>query len=177
VIRELCSEPAAGSQHRGNRYDPPPGSADARARGRATARRLELDANDLVNILESVAIPVIIVDRFLRVRRFTPTARTLLSLIPGDVGRPIDDVKLKVRVDNLVEKIKETIETITPREWEVQALDGRWFRLQIRPYRTVDNRIDGAILSFVDYARGIVETVPISLVVLAHARDMDIGRD
>ncbi|HWN67065.1 MAG TPA: CheR family methyltransferase [Haliangium sp.] len=145
-------------------------------------QELDLVANDLVNILESVEIPVIIVDQFLRVRRFTPTARTISNLIPGDLGRPIEDVKLKVKVDDLAARIKETIELITPREWEVQALDGRWFRLQIRPYRTVDNRLDGAILSFVDvhvlklavqgaestrdYARGIVETVPISLVVL-----------
>jgi two-component system CheB/CheR fusion protein len=113
-------------------------------------QELDLVANDLVNILESVEIPVIIVDRSLRVRRFTPTARAISSLIPGDVGRPIEDVKLKVRVDNLAERIKETIEAVATREWEVQALDGRWFRLQIRPYRTVDNRLDGAILSLVD---------------------------
>jgi two-component system CheB/CheR fusion protein len=145
-------------------------------------QELDLVANDLVNILESVDIPVIIVDQSLRVRRFTPTARTISSLIPGDVGRPIEDVKLKVEVDNLVEKIKETMAAMAPREWEVQALDGRWFRLQIRPYRTADNRLDGATLSFVDvdvlklavqsaesardYARSIVETVPTSLVVL-----------
>jgi two-component system CheB/CheR fusion protein len=147
-------------------------------------RNLDLDlvANDLVNILESVAIPVIIVDQSLRVRRFTPMARAVSSLIPSDVGRAIDDVKLKVKVDNLVDRIRETIATMTPREWEVQGLDGRWFRLQIRPYRTADNRLDGAILSFVDvdvlkrtvqeaegardYARAIVETVPTSLVVL-----------
>jgi two-component system CheB/CheR fusion protein len=145
-------------------------------------QELDLVANDLANILESVEIPVIIVDQALRVRRFTPTARAISSLIPGDVGRPIEDVKLKIRVDDLAERIQKTMDTIVPREWEVQALDGRWFRLQIRPYRTVDNRLDGAILSFVDvdvlklavqgaehardYARSIVETVPISLIVL-----------
>lgn len=148
------------------------------------SRNQDLDqvANDLVNILESVEIPVIIVDQALRIRRFTPTARSISSLLPGDVGRSIDDVKLKVKVDDLADKIRHTIETITLTEWEVQGLDGRWFRLQIRPYRTTDNRLDGAILSFVDvdllrravqeaegardYARGIVETVPIPLVVL-----------
>jgi two-component system CheB/CheR fusion protein len=147
-------------------------------------RNLELDrvANDLVNVLESVQIPVIMVDQALLVRRFTPTARQISSLLPEDCGRSIDDVKLKVRVDDLTDRIQRTIETMSPQESEVQALDGRWFRLQIRPYRTADNRLDGAILSFLDidvlkhavqeaehardYAQGIVETVPMSLVVL-----------
>jgi two-component system CheB/CheR fusion protein len=144
---------------------------------------LDLVANDLANVLESVEIPVIIVDQSLRVRRFTPMAQTISSLMAGDVGRPIDHVNFKVKVDDLVARIRDTIDKVTPREWEVQSLeDGRWFRLQIRPYRTADDQLDGAILSFVDvdvlrravqqaesardYARGIVETVPIALVVL-----------
>lgn len=148
-------------------------------------QQLDLVANDLVNVLESVQIPIIIVDQALRIRRFTPVAREIARLLPGDVGRSIDDVKLKVKVDDLVDKIRETIESVTPREYEVQGLDGRWFRLHIRPYRTNDNRLDGAILSFLDvdmlkrtlqeaersrdYAHSIVETIPMSLVVLDSA--------
>jgi two-component system CheB/CheR fusion protein len=144
--------------------------------------QLDLVANDLVNVLESVQIPVIMVDQALRIRRFTPTAREISSLLPGDVGRSIDDVKLKVKVENLVDRIRETIASVSPKEYEVQGLDGRWFKLHIRPYRTSDNRLDGAILSFIDvdvlkralkaaerardYAQSIVETVPVSLVVL-----------
>jgi two-component system CheB/CheR fusion protein len=148
------------------------------------SRNRELDqvANDLVNVLESVQIPVIMVDHELRIRRFTPTAREVSSLLPGDVGRSIDDVKLKVEIDDLPARIHETIDSITPKELEVQGQDGRWFRLNIRPYRTADGRLDGAVLSFLDvdalkrvieeaeqardYAQGIVETVPMSLVVL-----------
>ncbi|MBN1209076.1 MAG: PAS domain-containing protein [Myxococcaceae bacterium] len=145
-------------------------------------QQLDLVASDLVNFLESVQIPVIMVDQALRIRRFTPTAREISSLLPGDVGRSIDDVKLKVKADDLVGRIRETIESITPKEYEVQGLDGRWFRLHIRPYRTVDHRLDGAVLAFLDvdvlkravqeaerardYAQSIVETVPMSLVVL-----------
>ncbi|HEX9640419.1 MAG TPA: chemotaxis protein CheB, partial [Candidatus Krumholzibacteria bacterium] len=145
-------------------------------------QQLDLVANDLANVLESVQIPVIMVDQALRIRRFTPTAREISSLLPGDVGRSIDDVKLKVKVDDLVDRIRETIESVTPKEYEVQGLDGRWFKLHIRPYRTVDSRLDGAVLSFLDvdvmkralheterardYANSIVETVPMSLVVL-----------
>jgi two-component system CheB/CheR fusion protein len=145
-------------------------------------QQLDVVASDLVNLLESVQIPVIIVDQALLIRRFTPTARGILSLLPGDVGRSIDDIKLKLKVDDLAEKIRETIQSITPGEWEVEGLDGNWFKLQIRPYRTADNRLDGAILLFLDidvlkrarlaaerlrdYAQRIVETVPLPIVVL-----------
>jgi two-component system CheB/CheR fusion protein len=145
-------------------------------------QELDVAATDLVNVLEGVQIPVIIVDKALRIRRFTPTAREISSLLPADVGRSIDDVKLKVRVDELVDRIRETLASLTPREYEVQGLDGRWFRLHIRPYRTPDDRLDGAILAFLDvdvlkralqeaerardYARSVVETVPLSLVVI-----------
>jgi two-component system CheB/CheR fusion protein len=145
-------------------------------------QQLDVVASDLVNVLESVQIPVIMVDNAFRIRRFTPTAREIASLLPGDVGRSIDDVKLKVKVDDLLDKIRETIESVTPKEYEVQGLDGRWFKLNIRPYRTTDSRLDGAVLSFLDvdvlkralqgaegardYANRIVETVPMSLVML-----------
>jgi two-component system CheB/CheR fusion protein len=148
------------------------------------SRNYELDevASDLVNVLASVEIPVIIVDLELRVRRFTPTVKQVARFIPEDVGRPIDDLKLRMKVDDLPAKIRNVIDGLSPKEWEVQDLDGRWFRLQIRPYRTTDNRLDGAVLAFVevdalkhaltdaegarDYARGIVETVTSALVVL-----------
>ncbi|MEN9800416.1 MAG: hypothetical protein RL653_4113 [Pseudomonadota bacterium] len=148
------------------------------------SRNHELDevASDLVNILASVEMPVIIVDLELRVRRFTPAVRGIARFIPEDVGRPIDDLKLKVQVEDLPERIRDVIANLSPRAWEVRDQDGRWFSMQIRPYRTTDNRLDGAVLSFVDvdalrkavqkaegardYARSIVETVPSALVVL-----------
>lgn len=145
-------------------------------------QELDLAANDLVNVLDSVEIPVIIVDEQLRVRRFTPLVRELASLLPADIGRPIDDVKLRLDVDDLTARVRGVIAADEPREWEVQRRDGRWLRLQVRPYRTNDGRREGAILSFVDVdvlkralqdaesardvSRDIVETVPIALVVL-----------
>ena len=143
---------------------------------------LDLIANDLANILDSIDIPILIVDTELRIRRFTPTVRSVANLLAGDVGRPLEDIKLKVRVDGLAEKIGEVMSAVAAKEWEVQREDGRWCRLRIRPYRTADNRLDGAILSFVDvdvlkralreaeiardYARALVETMPSALVVL-----------
>jgi two-component system, chemotaxis family, CheB/CheR fusion protein len=145
-------------------------------------REIDRVANDLANVLESVEIPLIIVDQNLLVRRFTPSAQHISSLLPVDIGRSIDDVKLKLDVADLAGRIRETLQAKSVKEWEVQGLAGRWFRLQIRPYRTADQRLDGAILSFIDvnalkraaegaegardYARGIVEAVPLPLLVL-----------
>jgi two-component system CheB/CheR fusion protein len=148
------------------------------------SRNVELDkvANDLMNVLASVEIPIIIVDQELRVRRFTPRISDIASFMPSDLGRPINDLRLKVNLENLDEKVREVIRTMAVKEWEVQGEDGRWFRLQVRPYRTTDNRLDGAVLSFVDvdilkhalsdserardYVQRIVEAVPTPLVVL-----------
>ncbi len=147
-------------------------------------RNQELDqvASDLVNILSSVDIPVIIVDLDLRVRRFTPSARNIANLIPEDVGRSIEDLKLKVQVDDLSARMREVMRTLAPMQWEVLGQDGRWLRMDIRPYRAGENRLDGAVLSFIDvddlkravqdvesardYARSIVDTVSSALLVL-----------
>lgn len=138
--------------------------------------------NDLVNFLNSVEIPILILDASRRIRRFTPKSQSFLKLLPSDIGRPLDDLKPNMTVENLDGKIQEVIETVTLKEIEVQDREGRWFRMQIRPYKTLDNRIDGVVLSLVDvdalkravttaewardYAAGIVEAVQIPLVVL-----------
>ena len=142
---------------------------------------LDLIASDLVNVLASVDLPVIIVDMNLKVRRFTPTVSRIAGFIPEDIGRPIDDLKLKVKVDDLPERVQAVIRDLVPRECEVEGPEGRWFRMQIRPYRTTDQRLDGAVLSFLDVdvlkralrdaelardsAKSIVETVATALVV------------
>jgi two-component system CheB/CheR fusion protein len=138
--------------------------------------------SDLVNILASVEVPIVIVDGSRSIRRFTPKARPIMNLLPSDVGRPIDDIKPSLALDALDEKIAAVIDTVTLHEEEVQDRSGRWFRLQIRPYTTVDKRIDGAVISVVDidvlkralgaaewardYARAIVEAVRTPLLVL-----------
>ena len=143
---------------------------------------LDLVASDLENVLESVKLPLIIVDGELRIRRFTPMAQLVSNLIAGDVGRSIEEVKLKVKVDDLTQKIQDTLTSLTPKEWDIQGSDDRWFRMQIRPYRGSDKRLDGVLLTFFDvdvlkrslqaaesardYARSIVETVQTALVVL-----------
>jgi two-component system, chemotaxis family, CheB/CheR fusion protein len=134
------------------------------------------DANDdLVNVLASVDIAIIIVDTLRGVRRFTPKARAVMKLIPGDVGRPIADLQPSVELAGLDGKIAEVVETLAVHESEVHHADGTTYRMQIRPYRTTDHKISGAVIAFVDitalraardYAAAIVGTVPTPLVVI-----------
>ncbi|HEY8131070.1 MAG TPA: PAS domain-containing protein, partial [Thermoanaerobaculia bacterium] len=105
--------------------------------------------NDLVNLLTSVEIPIVMLDSALRIRRFNPAAQRTLNLISADVGRPLTDLKTTLKIDGLEELIAGVIDSLEVREVEVQDRNGRWQSLRIRPYRTTDNKIDGAVLALV----------------------------
>lgn len=108
--------------------------------------------SDLINLLGSIQIAIVMVASDLRIRRFTPTAEKALNLIPTDVGRPISDIKPNIDVPDLERIISEVIETVTIQEREVRARDGSWYTLRVRPYKDVENRIDGAVLALLDSA-------------------------
>jgi two-component system CheB/CheR fusion protein len=116
------------------------------------ARNSELGqvGDDLTNLLASVSFPIIMVDRDLRIRRFTPAAELLFKVIPGDIGRPITDLRLPIDVVDLASVLGEVIASTTLREREVQDDQGRWYIMQVRPYETVDGRIDGAVMTLFD---------------------------
>jgi two-component system CheB/CheR fusion protein len=111
---------------------------------------LENANNDLHNVMTSVNIPIVMVGHDMRIRRFTAAAEKVLNLIPGDVGRPITDIKLKVELPDLDKKIAEVIDTLQTRDVEMQDRGGRWWSVRIRPYKTTDQKIDGAVIAFVD---------------------------
>jgi two-component system CheB/CheR fusion protein len=73
-----------------------------------------------------------------------------LNLIPGDIGRPLGQINTNLVVSDLEALAQDTIDTFVPKELEVQDRGGKWYSLRIRPYRNVDNRIDGAVLTFID---------------------------
>jgi two-component system CheB/CheR fusion protein len=138
--------------------------------------------NDLTNLLASINIPILMLTNDLQIRRFTPTAQQLFSLIPTDVGRPFRDIRSTLDVPDLEQMILEVIDTLQTEEQEVQTLSGYWYNLRIRPYRTTENQIDGVVMVLIDidalkrsaatledarnYAETIVETVQTRLVVL-----------
>ena len=139
-------------------------------------------SNDFQNLLGSINIPILMLEADLRIRRFTPTAAALFNLIPTDIGRPLSDIKHNLTIADLDTQILEVIQTLHLRTQEVQDQTGRWYDLRIRPYRTIDNRIDGAVVVLVeidalrrstdqlrearDYAEALVQTVRESLLVL-----------
>jgi two-component system CheB/CheR fusion protein len=106
--------------------------------------------SDLVNLLGSVQMPILMLDGQLRIRRFTPAAEKLLKLIPTDVGRPIGDLKLNLDCPDLERLIAEAVDTVSVREVETRDGAGRWHSLRIRPYKTLENKIDGAVVVLVD---------------------------
>jgi two-component system CheB/CheR fusion protein len=106
--------------------------------------------SDLVNLLGSVQIAIVIVDHDLRIRRFTPVAERILNLIPADVGRPITQVRPNVDASDLGELISDVIDRVATVEREVVDKDGRWYSLRVRPYKGLENRIEGAVIALVD---------------------------
>ncbi len=143
---------------------------------------LHLLGNDLKNLLESTVIPIVMVDNGMRVRRMTPTAKTVFKVLPSDIGRPITDIRSDLNID-LKPLLKTVIRDVVNIEREVQDQQGHWYRLQIKPYRTLDNHVDGAVLLLMDidvikkrnqelilaadFTKSIIETMPEPLLVLS----------
>jgi len=105
---------------------------------------------DLANFLASTNLGLVVVGRDLRVRRFTSQAEKLFSLIPADVGRPIADLRLALDVKDLESNLSEVIRSEAAREEEVQDKNGQWYSLRLRPYRSLDNKVDGVVIVLVD---------------------------
>jgi two-component system CheB/CheR fusion protein len=105
---------------------------------------------DLTNLLASIHVAIVMVTTDLRIRRFTPAAERMLNLIPGDLGRPIGHIKPNIQCPNLEELIAEAIDSVAVREREVTDQQGKLYSLRIRPYKSVENRIDGAVLTLID---------------------------
>jgi two-component system CheB/CheR fusion protein len=106
--------------------------------------------NDMKNLLESTEIAVVFLDHELRVGRFTAPATAIINLIPSDAGRPITDITTNLHYPELAADAREVMRTLEFSEKAVSVSDGRWFLVRIMPYRTLDNRIDGVVITFAD---------------------------
>ena len=138
--------------------------------------------DDLANILSSIQIPVILIGARGEIRRFTVPAEKLLNLIPSDIGRPLADIKPQITGADPAEAARRVIETAEMTEREVRDQEGHWHLMRVRPYRTNRDRIEGAVIAFLNidpikrfleqasmaqlYAEALVETVRESLVLL-----------
>ncbi|HEY0818496.1 MAG TPA: CheR family methyltransferase, partial [Rhizobacter sp.] len=109
------------------------------------------DANsDLHNLMDATAIATVFLDRHLRITRYTPSAVSLFHLITTDVGRPLTDLTSQLRYPTLGADARSVLDTLMTVEREVGERGGNWYLARLRPYRTVDDRIAGVVLSFID---------------------------
>jgi two-component system CheB/CheR fusion protein len=106
--------------------------------------------NDMRNLLDSTDIATLFLDDALAVRRFTPQMLKIIKLIPGDAGRPLTDLASDLVYPALAEDAREVLRSLVFKEQPITTSDGRWFSVRIMPYRTLDNRIDGLVITFVD---------------------------
>jgi two-component system CheB/CheR fusion protein len=140
---------------------------------------------DLNNLHRSVDMAILLVSRDLRVLRFTPPAEKLFNLMAGDIGRPLSAVKSSLEFPDMEQLVTEVIATVSLRGREVQDGAGRWYSFRARPYLTLDNKIDGAVLTIVDItdlkaalqkAEAIAEMVPPLLILDADLRVLKANR-
>lgn len=111
---------------------------------------LETANNDMANFLNCTDVATVFLDSKFRIRRFTPAATRLFNLIAGDVGRPIGDIVKRFADDELLKDAEQFLHDLKPRDKEVRLDDGAWCLRRIVSYRTLDNRIDGVVFTFVD---------------------------
>lgn len=106
--------------------------------------------SDLQNLTSATEIGTLFLDAKLRIRMFTPPMADLFNITEMDVGRAITDFTHRLRYDSVEADALKVLRELVPAESEVQSRDGRWFMMRLRPYRTVEDRIDGVVLTFVD---------------------------
>jgi two-component system CheB/CheR fusion protein len=111
--------------------------------------------SDLDNLLTSVKIPIVMVDRALMVRRATPTARDAFNILPTDIGRRITELRPNIDIPDLENILRDVTESLNIRERKVKDPEGREYSLRVRPYRTIDNKIDGAVITLVELSGGV----------------------
>jgi two-component system CheB/CheR fusion protein len=147
--------------------------------------------NDLTNLLNSVNIPLLMLNSELQIRQFTPPMQKLLSVRPADIGRAISEIRLQLSIENIEPILHEVLDTLGTKELEVKDREGKWYLLRVRPYRTAENKIEGLVVLLLDidqlrssqqhlvdardFASSVLESVPVPLVVLN--KDLTVRAD
>jgi two-component system CheB/CheR fusion protein len=142
-----------------------------------------LQANsDINNLLASTDIGTIFLNNDLKIKRFTPAITNFFNLIQTDINRPINDISSKIPFVNISQEVRTVLKDLQKKGFELQAENGNWYYMHILPYRTIENIIDGVVITFTDitqckkaeqvgeaarlYAESIIDTVREPLVVL-----------
>jgi len=138
--------------------------------------------SDLQNLMHSTDIGTIFLDRELQIKRYTPRATEIFNLLPADIGRPLAHITHRLQPDTFEEDAGQSLLNLQTFERDVRSTDGRFFIARFSPYRTLEDKIEGVVISFINvtareeaetlvrqeraYAEGIVETVREPLIVL-----------
>ncbi len=109
--------------------------------------------SDMQNLLNSTEIISLFLDNELRIKRFTPGAVKLFNLLESDIGRPLTDLSSELHYPQMFDDAREVLRTIRYCEKKVSASEGRYFSVRIMPYRTLENRIDGVVMTLNDISR------------------------
>lgn len=146
------------------------------------SKELTRVSSDLTNLFSSVQIPIIMLSEKLQLQLITPSAEKVLNLSSSDIGKSLADIASKLNFQGLEKLSYEVLETLNTKEQEVQDKNGKWYLLRVKPYRTIDNKIDGAVIALLDidvlkrandmleierdYANAIIQTTPTPLLIL-----------
>lgn len=138
--------------------------------------------NQELKQVNSTRLPIVIVGRDLRLRRFTSPAKLLLNLINSDIGRPMSDINPNLQLPDLARWVREVVEQVQPQQVEAQDRSGHWYTARIQPYQTEDSKIDGAVIAFTDshslkeglqlasqardFADAVVAVIPLPVLIL-----------
>jgi two-component system CheB/CheR fusion protein len=107
--------------------------------------------NDMNNLLAGTGIGTVFVDHQLRILRFTPGVNTIINLISTDVGRPVSHIASNLmNYNSLTADVRSVLQTLVPKQMDVRTHDGKWYSMRIQPYRTLENVIEGAVITFVE---------------------------
>jgi two-component system CheB/CheR fusion protein len=107
-------------------------------------------ANDMKNLLDATEIATIFLDNDMVIKRFTPPVHRIVSLLPADVGRPITHFANTLRHETLAQDVQHVLDRLVTVEANIQTTQGEWYAMRILPYRTLDNYISGAVITFAD---------------------------
>jgi two-component system CheB/CheR fusion protein len=132
--------------------------------------------NDMTNLLNSTEVATVFLDNKLKLRRFTVHATRLFKLIPSDIGRPLSDIASELDYPRLIDDAGEVLRTLVYHEQEVVAHDNHWYRVRIMPYRTLENLIDGVVITFIDVSERVCaqRDIQTSLDAMLRLRDLTL---